>query len=113
MRTLKKTVALVAIAVTTVGGYLGNKVYNKPVESTLLMQNVEALSQTEWTEPMWTIHPYDCTIKGACTIRLGNGSIIKIKADGEFTISGARDCAGGGNYACEPITCEKLYSVIL
>ena len=99
MRVSNKTIASVVVTVTMIGSYQGYKAYNQPERNALFVQNVEALSQAEWTEPMWTIHPYDCTIKGACTIRLGNGSIIKIKADGEFVISGARDCSGDGKLA--------------
>ena len=47
MRILKKTIVLAAIAATTVGGYQGYKAYNKPIESTMFMQNVEALSRDE------------------------------------------------------------------
>ena len=47
MRVLKNAVTLVAIAAAAGGTYQGYKVYNKPVESTLLMQNVEALSRGE------------------------------------------------------------------
>ena len=104
-----------AVAFLTVAGLGGMKVYEKHNtfnEDDLLSLNIEALSQEEWTEPKWTIHPYDCTIKGACRIRLGNGSVINIKADGEFVITGARDCSGDGTYACEPISCSSLYTVI-
>ena len=47
MRVLKNAVTLVAIAAAAGGTYQGYKVYNKPVESTLFMQNVEALARGE------------------------------------------------------------------
>ena len=119
MRTLKKTIVLVAIAATTVGGYQGYKAYNKPVESTLFMQNVEALTRIEDGEgdTSWYLHHFACsftvaTKAQATFLQAKVGATVDISYLTQFfnheLTNGEGPCEQGAQKTCYDVTMELI-----
>lgn len=98
--------AITAAAVT--GGLYGYRSQSAVGNTDTLLANVEALAGEESSQPIWNIWEYDCTISADLAAKLG----ITIHGEGELSISGARDCASGGNFMCTPISCVDLYKLL-
>jgi len=113
MKQRKILLPLMATIALTATGYIGIQSFfhSEDEYSSLVMQNIEALSDPEGGKG-YSISPYDCVITGIGQIKLGNGKIIKASADGSISLSGARDCKLNGDFLCNPISCDQLYSTI-
>lgn len=112
----KKVFILLFVAMVTVSIFsiktLQVDTYDHDHYSILMIENVEALANDNESGKGFSIEPYECVVTGVAQVKLGDGKIIKAKADGTITISGAQNCKMNGEYLCEPITCDKLYSTI-
>ena len=128
----KKIIMLPCIAAIAIATVVGKKTFESHANETssLLMQNVEALSQGGDNPPdgyVWvdSKQTYDCTYKltlngeGKIKISIGNhGSLVTLSGDANatitYTIPSARvDCYGSEkkNVLCMPKECPT-YSII-
>lgn len=112
----KKFFMAAAVATVCMAAFVAVKsISSNDREFTALeLANIEALTESEASNAVFEIVPYDCTISGNGKIKLGNGKIISLSGDGSITITGARDCKynESAGYLCSPIMCTELYQII-